>query len=323
MIVLAGMVWPLSGAPDDGAREGRPPGLFGLNRVVPLDIEVPAEEYRALQPPAPAARAPAGPPSQEARGAGERAEPLRDRVPLGERDGHGGRQDDPRRRPSLLRQRLLHGRRQRPETFLAHRSGPRRARGVPRPARYATPERRLDPSKAREALAFARFREAGVPAPRTALAEVTLTVPGEHPKAYLGLYTLVEPVDRAFLKDRFQTDKGLLLRPQGLRGLDFLGDDWEKYRGPFRPLAEPTPDEARRFIEFVRIVQQGDDERFCKEIASYLDVDRFLRFMAVQSLIANADGFFTLSTTTPCSWTRRRIGLSSSRAIKSFPSRIS
>ena len=133
-----------------------------------------------------------------------------------------------------------------------------------------------------------------MPAPRTALAEVTLTVPGEHQKAYLGLYTLVEPVDRAFLKDRFHTDKGLLLRPQGLRGLDFLGDDWEKYRGPYRPLAEPTPEEAKRLIEFVRLVQQGDDEQFRKEIASYLDVDEFLRFMAVQAMIANADGFFTL-----------------------------
>ena len=34
--------------------------------------------------------------------------------------------------------------------------------------------------------------------------------------------------------------------------------------------------------------------QFRKEIASYLDVDRFLRFMAVQAMIANADGFFTL-----------------------------
>ncbi len=152
----------------------------------------------------------------------------------------------------------------------------------------------LDPTKAREALAFTLFREAGVPAPRTVLAEVTLTVPGEHPKAYLGLYTLVEPVDRAFLTERFHTDKGFLLRPQGLRGLDFLGDDWEKYRGPYRPLAEPTPDEAKRLIEFVRLVERGDDEHFRKEIASYLDIDKFLRFMAVQSLVANADGFFTL-----------------------------
>ena len=70
---------------------------------------------------------------------------------------------------------------------------------------------------------------------------MTLTVPGRYDKAYLGLYTLVEPVDRAFLNDRFHTDKGLLLKPQGLRGIDFLGDDWEKYQGPYRPLAEPTP----------------------------------------------------------------------------------
>ena len=35
----------------------------------------------------------------------------------------------------------------------------------------------LDPAKAREALAFEIFRKAGVPAPATAFAEVTLTVP--------------------------------------------------------------------------------------------------------------------------------------------------
>ncbi len=102
------------------------------------------------------------------------------------------------------------------------------------------------------------------------------------------------PWTGTYLKDRFHTDKGLLVRPQGLRGLDFLGDDWEKYRGQYRPLAEPTPDDAKRLIEFVRLIQQGDDQKFRKEIASYLDVDQFLRFMAVQAMIANADGFFTL-----------------------------
>ena len=74
----------------------------------------------------------------------------------------------------------------------------------------------------------------------TALADVTLTVPGRYDKAYLGLYTLVEPVDRAFLSDRFHTDKGVLFKPQGLRGLDFLGDDWEKYKGPYQPQPEAT-----------------------------------------------------------------------------------
>ncbi len=153
----------------------------------------------------------------------------------------------------------------------------------------------LDPAKVRESMALALFREADVPAPRTALAVVTLTIPGRHDKEYLGLYTLVEPVDRAFLADRFHSETTLLVRPQGMRGLDYLGDDWARYRGSYRPLAEPSPEQARRLIDFIRLVQKADDDQFRREIASYLDVDRFLRFMAVQALIANADGFFTLA----------------------------
>src|SRR5204863_1946294 len=45
-----------------------------------------------------------------------------------------------------------------------------------------------DPARAREVLSFAVFRAAGVPAPRTAYAEVTLTVPGTYDKEYVGLY---------------------------------------------------------------------------------------------------------------------------------------
>src|SRR5262249_12644250 len=87
----------------------------------------------------------------------------------------------------------------------------------------------LDLSKAREAIAYALFRAAGVPAPRTAFAEVTLTVPGKHDKEYLGLYTVVEDVDGRFLADRYGTSQGLLMRPFRVRGIDFLGDTWERY----------------------------------------------------------------------------------------------
>ena len=299
-ILLAGTMLPLSGAPDDGDARGKAtdPGLFGLTRVVPLHIEIPADEYQAMQPPAPAGAPGGPPPAPRPKKPGERES---------ERNLFGV--EFPWARGAVTAEgKTFQGvglRYAGNASYMASAGGLKRSFLVDLDrADHAEfhglqalqlQSGALDPTKAREALAFALFREAGVPAPRTALAEVTLTVPGEHQKAYLGLYTLVEPVDRAFLKSRFGADRGLLVRPQGLRGLDFLGDDWEKYRGPYRPLAEPTPEEARRLIEFVRLVQQGDDERFRKEIASYLDVDRFLRFMAVQALIANADGFFTLA----------------------------
>ena len=45
-----------------------------------------------------------------------------------------------------------------------------------------------DPSSMNEAIAYRLFRNAGVPAPRTAYARVFVTVPGEHDRRYFGLY---------------------------------------------------------------------------------------------------------------------------------------
>jgi len=151
-----------------------------------------------------------------------------------------------------------------------------------------------DPSKARETLGYAAYRAAGVPAPRTALAEVTLTVPGKFDRELLGLYTIVEPVDKAFLKAHYKTDKGLVMKPERSGALSFLGDDWERYKATYQPKRDATPAEQKRVIEFTRLVNAASDEQFQKEITSYLDVDAFLRFMAITALEVNMDSFFTL-----------------------------
>lgn len=149
-----------------------------------------------------------------------------------------------------------------------------------------------DPTKCREVLGYAIYRAAGVPAPRTALAEVRLTVPGKRDKELLGVYTLVEEVDKPFLKDRFGDDKGLLMKPEGLREFDDRGDDWNRYKQSYAPKREATKDETRRVIAFAKLVHKGDDATFKKEIASYLDVDNYLRFLAATAFVANGDSLF-------------------------------
>ncbi|HEY1187229.1 MAG TPA: PVC-type heme-binding CxxCH protein [Gemmata sp.] len=152
----------------------------------------------------------------------------------------------------------------------------------------------LDPSKAREALAYSVFRAAGVPAPRTAFAEVTLTVPGKHDKEYLGLFTVVEDVDARFLASAFGSDKGLAMRPFGIRGIDHLGDDWDRYKAQYRPHREATKGEAQRVIAFAKLVNQATDAEFQKRIGEFIDVDAFLRFLAANALTANLESFFAL-----------------------------
>lgn len=151
-----------------------------------------------------------------------------------------------------------------------------------------------DPTKLRETLAYELYRAAGVPAPRTSLAEVRLTVPGKYDKELLGLYTLVEEADKPFLKNRFGDDKGLLMKPEGLRDFTHLGDDWARYKPTYAPKRDATADETRRMIEFAKLVHLGDDAAFRKDISSYLDVDNYLRFLATTAFAANTDSFFGL-----------------------------
>lgn len=153
----------------------------------------------------------------------------------------------------------------------------------------------MDPTKVREALAYAVFRAAGVPAPRTAFAEVWLTVPGRYNREYLGLYTLVEQVDKAFLKAHFGRGGGLLLKPEGIRGLPYLGEDIEAYKGPYNQRGGGDDQQSwKRLIELARLVNQADEPQFRERIGDYLDVPAFVRFLAVNALLASLDGFIGL-----------------------------
>ncbi|VTR93657.1 spore coat assembly protein : Spore coat assembly protein OS=uncultured Oceanospirillales bacterium HF0500_29K23 PE=4 SV=1: CotH: EF-hand_5: EF-hand_5 [Gemmata massiliana] len=151
-----------------------------------------------------------------------------------------------------------------------------------------------DPSKLRESLGYSLYRTAGVPAPRTAFAEVRLTVPGKYDKELLGFYTATEAVDKQFLRNNFGTDAGLLLKPEGVRDFAEMGEDWNQYKKQFAPKRDATPDEAKRVVAFAQLVRKADDATFSKEIDSYLDTDAYLRFLAATAFVANSDGFFTL-----------------------------
>ncbi|MSR31742.1 MAG: hypothetical protein EXR99_09580 [Gemmataceae bacterium] len=152
----------------------------------------------------------------------------------------------------------------------------------------------MDPSKIREALAFEVFRAAGVMAPRTAFAEVFITVPGKFDKEFLGLYTLVEQVDEEFLKRNFQNGKGLLLKPEGIRGVPFLGDDPAAYQKTYNPKSKEGNGNWKGLVEFTRLVNKGTDAEFQNQIAKHLDVDSFVRFLAANTLLASMDGFIGL-----------------------------
>ncbi len=147
----------------------------------------------------------------------------------------------------------------------------------------------LDPSQIREAMSYWAYREAGVPAPRTAFAAVYLTVPGQFDREYLGVYTLLEDVNDDFLKNWFGSSKGLLLKPENARGWPYLGEKWANYEARYRPKSDVREKHARRLIELTRLIHEADDEEYSARIGDYLQVDEFTRYLATSLLLLNLD----------------------------------
>ena len=149
-----------------------------------------------------------------------------------------------------------------------------------------------DPSKLREFLSFSVFEKAGLRTPKVSLVEVTLTVPGKFEHAVLGLYTVVESLDAAWMEKQFGEKSGLVMKPARMRGIDYLGDDWSAYVGTYQPQSEVTPDSAKKVIAFAKLINQASADQFRTEIGTFLDVDQFLKFMAANAVLVNLDSFF-------------------------------
>ena len=148
-----------------------------------------------------------------------------------------------------------------------------------------------DPSLMREPLSYELFREAGIHCSRVGYAKVSLTISGKVDRQPHGLYTMVEQVDKRFLKDRYGSAKGLLMKPSTFGAFRYFGEEWDEYEVGFVPKTKPTEEQKQRVIEFARLIHKSEDDAFEEEVESYLDVDQFLRFLAVNVLLTNLDSF--------------------------------
>jgi hypothetical protein len=147
----------------------------------------------------------------------------------------------------------------------------------------------FDSSQMREALAYDVFEHADVPAPRTTYARVYITVPGRYEREYAGLFTVVEQIDQPFFERRWGHKVGVLLKPEGLSGLPDLGNDWKSYATSYTAKVPTRASDARRMMAFIRFVDHSAEPEFERHLGDYLDVDEFLRFLAVEVMIVNSD----------------------------------
>ncbi|MCY2950805.1 MAG: CotH kinase family protein [Planctomycetota bacterium] len=151
-----------------------------------------------------------------------------------------------------------------------------------------------DASFMNEVLSHKLFRDAQVPAPRTAYARVYVSVAGKLDRKYFGLYSMVEDIDATFTKETFARKGGAIFKPVTPFPFIDLGPNFDAYKQIYDPKTKLSDSEKQRLIEFCRLVSSADDAEFAANLPQYLDLDNFARFMAIEVYLSTLDSILSI-----------------------------
>jgi spore coat protein CotH len=154
-----------------------------------------------------------------------------------------------------------------------------------------------DASMSREFLSAYIMKKMSVPVNR--VNHVKLYINGQ----YLGVRTMVEYINKDFLKTRFGSNKGNNYKCTWPADLVWLGSDEKKYKDIINPSplqerayelkTNEDVDDYSRFVSLVNILNNRKNESsFPQEIEGIFDVNGYLKALAAEVLIGHWDNYF-------------------------------
>jgi hypothetical protein len=147
-----------------------------------------------------------------------------------------------------------------------------------------------DPSQVHERLSMLMFARMGFPASRELHARLLVN------NTYAGLYTIVEALDKDFLKRVFGDNDGYLFAydyplDAAPYYFEYRGADPSQYVPlPFRPETNETDPRPEVLERLVFTINSADSGQFRAAIDEFLDVRAVIRFVAVEAFLGEQDG---------------------------------
>jgi spore coat protein CotH len=147
-----------------------------------------------------------------------------------------------------------------------------------------------DPSMMKEVLSMQLFARLGLPAPREAFVRLYVN------NTLVGLYAVVESIDKKFLTRVFGEDNGNLYEYDYTYDYNFeyLGSDLERYKEIFDPKTNETHSASDLFgpiEDMVRTANEASDATFESSIGRHVDLAAFARHVAAENFVAENDGW--------------------------------
>lgn len=144
-----------------------------------------------------------------------------------------------------------------------------------------------------DTLGYEFFREAGVPASRTAFARVFLSIDGLETNRFLGPYVMVENPDAEWAREQFGVTNVALFKPVTYELFCDMGTNWSDYDGIYDPKTKVSPAQQARVMDLGRLVSHAPDDEFARRIGEFVDLQAFSRFLACEVLLSNYDGILS------------------------------
>ena len=148
-----------------------------------------------------------------------------------------------------------------------------------------------DMTNLHERLSMLMYRRVGAEASRETHAKMFVN------EEYVGLFTIVESVDKEFVKKALGEDSGYLFKyDYPADGTPYYFEDKGSNPAAYVPLPfKPETNEANPRPEFVaqwvQAVNQSSAAAFQSAVGEYIDFGKFIRHVAVEVFIGDYDGF--------------------------------
>ncbi len=142
-----------------------------------------------------------------------------------------------------------------------------------------------DPAMMRDLLAYDILRKAGVAAPRVSHCRLYFN------DEYWGVYSIIEQIDKTFLKDNFTNDNGTLIKNTGWDELLWKGPFIDPYLEDYEMKTNEDVGDWSDFLNFVDVLNHSSDAEFPEAIQEIFDVDQYLHVMAVDIMTNNWDSY--------------------------------
>ncbi|QEF96394.1 Inner spore coat protein H [Stieleria maiorica] len=147
-----------------------------------------------------------------------------------------------------------------------------------------------DPSMMSSVL-YSHIARQYIPAPKANFVHVVVN--GES----WGLYNSVQQFDKQFIAENFDGAKGTRWKvsgsPAGDGGLRYLGDDLEDYKARFEMKSDDGKKQWLALIELCKTLNETPLDQLESALEPILDIDGTLKFLALDVVLANSDGYWT------------------------------